>query len=107
MPQLQNARKEFESSFNILNIKCAIVQTFNGYEEEDCSKDVQLKVGHTPEELERFLQTLDFDYDDGYGSQQLYGTVWLKDGTWGSRGEYDGSEWWEYNKLPEIPDELL
>jgi hypothetical protein len=23
-----------------------------------------------------------------------------------TRGEYDGSEWWETNSLPEIPQEL-
>jgi len=23
------------------------------------------------------------------------------------RGEYDGSEWWEWHKYPQIPDELL
>jgi hypothetical protein len=33
--------------------------------------------------------------------------VWLDDGTWLSRGEYDGSEWWEHNQLPTIPYECL
>jgi hypothetical protein len=46
---------------------------------------------------------LDFEYDNGYGGQELYGTVWLVDETWLSRGEYDGSEWWEHNVLPVIP----
>ena len=43
------------------------------------------------------------DYDSGYGSQQLFGTIWYKDGTWSTRGEYDGSEWWKYNSCPELP----
>lgn len=52
------------------------------------------------EELE-FLEALDsMDYDNGYGSQHLFGTIVFKDGTWLERGEYDGSEWWEYRKLP-------
>jgi len=53
-----------------------------------------------------FFRSLDFTYDAGYGSQELDGTVWLLDGTWFTRGEYDGSEWWEYHVLPEIPSEL-
>jgi hypothetical protein len=46
------------------------------------------------------LMSLDFDYDDGYGGQEIFGCVVFKDNTWLSRGEYDGSEWWEYNKCP-------
>ena len=43
------------------------------------------------------IDELDVDYDDGYGSQNLYGLVLFDDGTWLSRYEYDGSECWEYN----------
>jgi hypothetical protein len=46
------------------------------------------------------IAELDFEYDDGYGGQELFGYVVFKDGTWLSRAEYDGSEWWEYNKTP-------
>ena len=46
------------------------------------------------------IADLDFEYDDGYGGQVLFGYIIFKDGTWLSRGEYDGSEWWEYNKTP-------
>jgi hypothetical protein len=44
---------------------------------------------------------------DWSSGQELYGTVWLEDGTWLSRGEYDGSEWWEHNVLPPIPIECI
>ena len=44
--------------------------------------------------------------DNGHGSQKLEGTIVFNDGTWLSRGEYDGSEWWEYNKCPTMPEEL-
>lgn len=53
--------------------------------------------------LDEVLPGLDFDYDSGYGGQELFGHVWYTDGTWSERGEYDGSEWWEYKKCPEIP----
>ena len=61
----------------------------------------------TPEEYEEFLQKLNFEYDAGYGGQELHGMIWLKEeNTWMERGEYDGSEWWEYRKCPKVPDEL-
>lgn len=52
------------------------------------------------------LDELDFDYDAGYGVQDLYGTVYCKDSNdnpvWLTRGEYDGSEWWIINTIPEF-----
>lgn len=47
----------------------------------------------TPDALEK----LDVVYNNGFGSQQLFGYVLFNDNTWLSRHEYDGSEWWEYN----------
>lgn len=49
----------------------------------------------------KFLETLaDINYDNGYGGQELFGTIVFKDGTWLERAEYDGSEWWAHRKLP-------
>jgi hypothetical protein len=54
--------------------------------------------------LEEVLPKLDFDYNDGYGSQELDGTIWFSDGTWSEREEYDGSEYWEYKLgCPDLP----
>lgn len=52
----------------------------------------------------RELEQLDFSYDQSYGSQEFFGTVLFNDGTWLSRGEYDGSEWWDYNCAPTIEE---
>lgn len=57
-------------------------------------------------EWAKFAEDLQFEYDDGYGTQNLFGTVWFNDGSWLERGEYDGSEWWEYKSVPVIPEEL-
>lgn len=61
---------------------------------------ISLKVNHTQEELNEFLKKMDFRYNNGYGSQELYGTVWLVDGTWLSRRVsyevYNECEWWEH-----------
>lgn len=52
------------------------------------------------------LDDLNFDYDDGYGSQELFGVVYCKNSNnrpvWLTRGEYDGSEWWDINTIPEF-----
>lgn len=53
--------------------------------------------------LDEVLLRLNFDYDSGYGSQELEGTIWYSDGTWSDRGEYDGSEWWQYREYPSLP----
>ena len=86
-------------------VKCAIITNGDGWDED--KKDILLKVGYSENEWTEFLKSLNFSYDSGYGDQNLFGTVWLEDGTWCTRGEYDGSEWWEHNQLPEIPSELL
>ena len=48
------------------------------------------------------IECLDFEYDSGYGGQELFGYIWYKDGTWSERGEYDGSEWWEHKERPAL-----
>jgi hypothetical protein len=48
------------------------------------------------------IDCLDFEYDDGYGGQMLFGRILFDDNTWLTRGEYDGSEWWSYNEPPTI-----
>lgn len=49
----------------------------------------------------KFLEILaSINYNNGYGGQELFGTIVFKDNTWLERGEYDGSEWWERRELP-------
>jgi len=107
-----NAKQEFVRALREKNPKCAeIVYTAcslwaMGDEDGPEPKKLFLRVGHTWEEFEEFLNQLDFDYDSGYGGQELFGTVWFHDGTWMGRGEYDGSEWWEHYMMPQIPEHL-
>jgi hypothetical protein len=88
-------------------IKCAVIAL--GDEYSDTTQQVfNLKLGASDKEVDDFFNSLDFEYDSGYGRQELFGTVWLeKEGTWLTRGEYDGSEWWEFHECPEIPMEML
>jgi hypothetical protein len=53
-------------------------------------------------EIDNCTIPADLEYDSGYGVQHLTGTVLLNNGTWLTRDEYDGSEWWELHKVPTI-----
>jgi hypothetical protein len=55
---------------------------------------------------ERAPKELTWSYDAGYGSQELGGFIVMKDGNWFERGEYDGSEWWEYKAKPTLNEEV-
>ena len=100
-----NARFEFVQMFKDKRVVCAQIETDSL--DKDGGPIYYLKAPHTPEEYKQFLEQLDFEYDNGYGLQFLHGTVWFLDGTWATRGEYDGSEWWEIHYRPEIPDYLI
>ena len=52
-------------------------------------------------ELDEVLPLLDFEYENGYGGQELFGFIWYADGTWSDRGEYDGQGWWQYQACPD------
>lgn len=100
---MENAKQELLDALkDTAKIKCASIR--HGIWEHTASQKT-LKLNYSENEYNEFLNSLNFNYDEGYGGQELYGTVWLEDGTWLSRGEYDGSEWWEHNVLPTIPAE--
>lgn len=72
---------------------------YNDYDEQDIS--IELRSNRTEQDELSFLEALaSINYDNGYGGQELFGTIVFKDNTWLERGEYDGSEWWERHKLP-------
>lgn len=100
-----NARTELiHSLMNIRRkIKCAIVSSTDW----DGTKTSLLKIGYSDKDYQDFLDSLDYNYDAGYGYKELDGTVWFEDGTWMSRAEYDGSEWWEFQIVPPIPEQLI
>jgi len=110
---LTNAKQEFLARHSTLTgIKCVQItyhpnslwEMYEGNEPQ--SKTINLKVGYSQEDLNNFLEELNFNYDAGYGGQELFGTIWYKDDTWAERDEYDGSEWWTVRRVPPIPTEL-
>ena len=91
-----NARKELQEELEGTSIIAAKIELYGD--------SFTLKAGHSKEELEKFWEWMDQSYDSGWGGQNLFGTVWLSEGEgWLERGEYDGSEWWETKKRPELP----
>lgn len=69
-------------------------------------------IGSTEERFsctwEEFSIMADKEYYNGYGGAEVYEALVIvfKDGGWMERGEYDGSEWWEFKKTPNIRGEF-
>ena len=101
-----NAKEEFLGHIRDRKVLCIEMYYQDCYHSAP-SEDFELPVSYTQEQYDEFVSSLNFDYDKGYGGQELFGTIWYTDGTWSTRGEYDGSEWWEYHLCPDIPNKLL
>ena len=106
-----NAKNELLKVLNKISksnqdILCASIthEIYNWDEEDDIAEKFILKIGYSENELSNFIDSLDFEYDNGYGTQYIFGEVLFKDNSWLEREEYDGSEWWAYRKFL-IPDE--
>lgn len=58
-------------------------------------------------DLKHILKSI--DYDNGFGIQCLFGEIdflYEEEPLWLTRQEYDGSEWWEINRLPAVYGKL-
>jgi len=103
---MTNLRQEFlkHTKEQSAAVTCVLIQ------EEHWSiydpKSILLKQSYTVDGYVKFLESIDIEYDSGYGTQYFSGTIWYEDGTWSERREYDGSEWWEHCSCPSIPEEL-
>ena len=103
---MANCKDDFLEAIKGKDVLCAEVTHERDYWDDDRKKIAILPVGYSDVEMQQFLQAINYQYDDGFGGQEVYGTIWYKDGTWSERGEYDGSEWWEYKSCPVVPDAL-
>ena len=58
--------------------------------------------------IENFKEMADREYDDGYGGAEVNTHLIIAgDDWWLERGEYDGSEWWEFKTMPKKPEGSL
>ncbi len=122
---LQELLDDIKSSKHCtLDVKCAVIGLSSNYPDVDTpeyilsnpkniwgdgykfDKIITLKENWNNDEWLMFLESLNFNYDNGFGSQDLFGVVWFKDGSWLERYEYDGSESWVLKRTPDIPPVL-
>lgn len=73
-----------DDDIELIKIRCIRFEKFDG---NDLQYDY---VGNSLDDVENL------EYDAGFGTQELYGYVWFKDGSWLERHEYDGSEEWVF-----------
>ena len=92
-----NAQKELIKHIEDRKVEFVSIAVCKGYDDEP------IRIKGT---LDDVLPQLNFDYDDGYGYQKLFGYIWYEDGTWSDRGEYDGSEWWQHQVRPDKDIEI-
>ena len=92
-----NAREELEPDIQAryMDILCASLE----YEDNP----IVLKVGWDSDDMERFLDKLDFWY---YG-EGIYGYIFLRDGSWMERVFSGEREYWDIKDTPQIPKECL
>ena len=103
-----NAKEEFISCFNRVDVICAeIYVDCTSHSNEDGIVEAILKVNYTLEDYAKFLAKLDLEYNAGYGSQELLGTVWQSNNRWSTKWKYDGSQPPERHVMPEIPTKLV
>ena len=105
---MKNAKEEFLQFIDRFKVKVIAASIYFGPDyvpDYDENRDeFKLKPLYTDEEYSKFLKFLDREYDAGYGTQELYGTVFGEDGVWMERFEYDGSENWGINKYPDLKE---
>ena len=71
----------------------------NGKHKEDvkyvCGEDFQISLG-------QFWELSDTEYNSFYGAPEIATDLTLiGDDFWMTRGEYDGSEWWDFHTMPD------
>lgn len=103
-----NAKKEFLLHVGDPSVvKCATI-TKRSYDNlEEFSDEVfNLSVGHSAEDMFKFISSLDFEYNDEI-DEELIGFIWYYDGTWSFRdGNNDFNGHWRRIVFPEIPKHL-
>lgn len=100
----RNAKEEFLGHIQNYKVIAANI-SFDYYDNDEYSqKEYKLKPGYSKSDYENFLKFLDRDYNCGYGGQELFGIIYCEDGVWIDRGEYDGSEWYNVHKYPDLSE---
>lgn len=84
-----------------------LVETLNVLKEHNLTKNDVKWVQDEDNSItwEKFSELANFKYDAGFGREEInLSLVVLGSNWWLERHEYDGSEWWEYKKLPTVKE---
>ena len=103
---MENAKEEF---IREVKGKGKIVCARVGLDVDNYGESINwsiLKDNYSKEAYEKFVNSLDFEYDSGYGSQELFGII-LFENSFSNRHEYDGSEYWCNQKMPTINNVIM
>ena len=59
--------------------------------------------GERTTDIQWFFNSIDFSYNDGFGCEFInQSLVIVGNNWWLERGEYDGSEWWDFKTIPKL-----
>jgi hypothetical protein len=98
-----NAKTEFLFDIGNNKVKCAHIHDENILRSLSlCYDDVE-----PWKDYNKFLKSIDFEYDSWYWGQVLFGNIRLDDWTRLERWEYDWSEWRSHKVCPKIPEILI
>jgi len=106
-----NAKTEFLFNIGDNKVKCAYIydelKKYNPHDDAEPWKEWILKVWYNEDDYNKFLKSIDFEYDSWYWGQELFGYIRLDDWTRLERFEYDWSERREHKSCPKIPEVLI
>ncbi len=99
---MDNAKEEFLEEIKDKKLVCARI----GVDRYDFGQKIKwfvLKNNYSEEDFKLFCEELSFEYDGGFGSQELFGIILFED-SFSNRHEYDGSEYWDNHKMPTVEE---
>ena len=103
--ELKKVLKENDLSFNDINCANISICTYEIFVNNNGR--MSLVFDSEKDSIEILISFLDkIEYDNGFGGQELFGIILTNKNSLLERGEYDGSEWWEYITIPTKEDVL-
>ena len=63
-----------------------------------------LPENYTQDDYNKFLKSLNFNYDNSFGTIEIYGCILYKNNSWSYRDTYNKVECWNHIACPTIKD---
>lgn len=98
---MRNAKNETLNAIGQRIVDYGFLALERVYSDDPCYENEPKEKFDSHEDFLSKIDKFDTEYDAGYGGQEFYGCIVFTDGTWLTRGEYDGSEWWQNHIKPD------